>query len=782
VTGKVKVTSAGMPVAAEVAVAVADEGVLKLIDWKTPNPMKTFYAAWMHSVTAASNIMSIMRRIDPNTGNPDEGGDFASSNDQQKVRTKFLATAFWAPSLVTDSNGEATFTFTAPDNLTTFRVMATAADAGAKFGAGELPLLVTKPIVIDPVLSRFVRAGDNATIGVMINNRTAKAGTANITMSATGLTLGQASGSVVVPANGKARLDFAVTALDVEQAAVTFTAILNGDKDAMTVNVPIVRTPVIEQRLEAAVALDASTPFTKTIVADPNARIDQSHVTITLDRTGLGDLEPSLRYLVEYPYGCLEQTMSRMVPLVAARELSQSLGGDLVHNDKATSYVKIAVAKLARHQHEDGMFSLWPNSQTYPHLTAYAIWALDQAERGGAKIPAGVVNRGIDALDAWAASADTGQLVNAEHGGALAMATYVAAVRGKPLAAVMGRLYENRALLPQYGRSFLWRAMAKAKAPTSQIADIRQLVMGGIKVAGASASVQEANPSYDHMHSNARATAMALDAFVELAPKDPMTQQLATGLLAQRNSTGAWDNTQENLWSIIALANFAKRTSAGSAKAAITIGGKPFATPTLQGATIATIRVPMQTIISEELTIRSDTRINATIRSASTMKKPLGAATNGFTISRRYLDEKGNAVNAVRAGDIITVSVKVSSADSQSWVAIADMLPAGFEPLNPKLSSGASKHQDDDADDGDYDSWFVTYAELRDDRALWFIDRLDAGEHEVSYRVRATMAGVFTAPAATVEAMYQPTKNARTDVTTVNIGSSTTSIATTGKQ
>src|SRR5690606_16165511 len=111
VNGVVRVTSAGQPVNAEVSVSVADEGVLQLIAYRTPDPMKTFYASWGLGVDNATNLNRIARVNDPSLGDPDEGGDSGEEDEGDRVRSNFVASAFWAPMLVTDERGEARFTF-----------------------------------------------------------------------------------------------------------------------------------------------------------------------------------------------------------------------------------------------------------------------------------------------------------------------------------------------------------------------------------------------------------------------------------------------------------------------------------------------------------------------------------------------------------------------------------------------------------------------------------------------------------------------------------------------
>nr|MBA3542683.1 hypothetical protein [Deltaproteobacteria bacterium] len=189
VSGTIKVTHRGAPVKAEVSLSAADEGILQLIAYQTPNPMKTFYASYGLGVDSATTWNRVARLADPEGGDADEGGDSERASDGQRVRSNFVASAYWAPLLVTNARGEIAFAFTAPDNLTAFRLMAVAADAGDRFGAGEQRLVVNKPLMAAPALPRFLRTGDTASVGVVIHNTTDAAGPATVTARAVGAAL-----------------------------------------------------------------------------------------------------------------------------------------------------------------------------------------------------------------------------------------------------------------------------------------------------------------------------------------------------------------------------------------------------------------------------------------------------------------------------------------------------------------------------------------------------------------------------------------------------------------
>ncbi|HTM22895.1 MAG TPA: MG2 domain-containing protein, partial [Kofleriaceae bacterium] len=247
VTGTITVTSAGQPVAAELSLSVADEGVLQLIDYKTPDPMAAFYAPWGLGMDNATNWNRIARLNDPTVIDPDEGGD-SGDGGEQKVRSKFVSSAYWAPALVTDASGKVEFSFTAPDNLTAFRLMAVAADDATRFGSGDVRMTVKKPLLAQPVLPRFLTADDDAEVGITVHNYTGAAGTATVTARAVGATLRESQATVALARDGNARVRFHARAADAESARFTFAVTMGKFDDAVAVAVPIGRGRFIDNQ------------------------------------------------------------------------------------------------------------------------------------------------------------------------------------------------------------------------------------------------------------------------------------------------------------------------------------------------------------------------------------------------------------------------------------------------------------------------------------------------------------------------------------------------------
>lgn len=761
VTGTITVTHDGRPVAAEVALSVADEGVLALIDYRTPDPMKTFYAAFGLGVDAGTNWNRIARLADPTSGDPDEGGDMAGPDDGQRIRSKFVSSAYWAPALVTDARGQARFEFAAPDNLTAFRLMAAAADAGDRFGAGEGRITVTKPVLAQTVLPRFFTVGDTASVGVIVHNRTDAGGTALVTARATGVTLASATGKVEVAAGGSARIRFAARVDDAASAQLEFAVALGGHRDVVRVDLPVTRPRVRTPRLVAVGQLGGA-PVEVAAATPASAIAGESELTITIDRTGLGDLEPSLRYLVEYPYGCLEQTMSSFIPLAKAKDLAASMNLAALQGTRADQFLAAGVAKVVRHQQGDGHFSLWPQSQTYPHLTALALFGLGEARKAGVAVPEDAMVRGREALARWMAERDS--WTRRGDTAVIAMSAYLLAASGHPDHGVLARLYDQRANLPPWGLAFLARALHAAPAPRgkAQLAEVVKLLRARVTVDGERALVADGHDDVDSelMSSDVRSSAMVLAALLEVAPRDPLIDRLVRGLDGARTPDGRWVNTQDNVWTLIALADYARRAGTGQAEVRVTSGSRTLQAATLTGGQVVVVRTRPSELTGGALAITGTGPVHYRVRAVDVTVDAGAPISRGFTIQRAYLVD-GKETTTFQAGQLVTVRLTVDAPAGARWIALVDPIPAGFEAVNPRLASAGGSGAGHD--------WVWSHQELRDDAARWFADDLYPGKHEMTYQVRATLDGSFAAGPAMIEAMYDPSMMARTAAARVTI-------------
>jgi alpha-2-macroglobulin len=771
VAGVVRLMSGGKPVVGEVALSVADEGVLQLIAYKTPDPMKAFFASWGLGVDAGTNWNRIARLNDPmGEEDPEEGGD-SGSREGGKIRSRFVSSAFWDPHLVTDERGEVRFRFTAPDNLTAFRVMAVAADDGTRFGSGESRVTIKKPLLAMPILPRFAGVGDTIEVGVIVHNYTGAAGRATVTAKASGVSLGRAQESVELADGASQRVRFSGKVGERAEAKLEFAVAMGAHKDALAVTLPIERGLFVDKKLLARGALggEGAPPSIEVPVAwDAAVLPGDSSLTVTVDRTGLAELEPSLRYLVEYPYGCLEQTLSRFIPLAKAKDLARSLDLAGLEGTKMDAFLRAGAAKVVRHQHADGNFSLWPSGETYPHLTVYALYGLSEARRAGVKVDERAVADGLEAMKRWALDGKRVLGGNAEAG-TVAMAAYLMADLGAADAGLNARLYEARRGLPRYGQAFLLMALVEAKADAAQVKTLVDELSTSLGQSGDAVIVTETIDMREVMGSDVRSTAIVTSALLAAAPDHPVIERLVAGLKKAQLPSGRWYNTQDNLYGLVALADYARTRGQGSARVVVKMGGKQLVARTVKGGKPLVLRRSLGAVAPGPLTIESDGRALYAIRlDEARVERGAAALDKGMTVTREYLDpDTLQPIGSPKANQLVRVKLTVNTAGERRYVALRDRLPAGLEPVNSRLATEKGDAAEQRNTGWRPPTWVHT--DLRDDGATAFADYLPAGAHVFEYNARATLPGEFSVLPAEVEAMYEPDVRGRTAAGTMKV-------------
>jgi uncharacterized protein YfaS (alpha-2-macroglobulin family) len=766
--------SAGRPVQAEVALSAADEGVLSLIAFKTPDPMATFYEPWGLGVQTASQYERIAHLPEPGAQRYATGGDGAGRPGT--MRSRFLATAYWNPAVQTDAAGRATVRFAAPDNLTAYRLMAVAADAGDRFGSGERAFTVRKPLQLLAALPRFVTAGDTLRAGVVVVNETGAAGTAVVAADPSGLAItGDRRRSVAVAAGARVPVLFSLRAEKEGHARMRFTAALGAEQDGLELALPV-NDPAPWETEPVAVGRTDGT-FTARVALPEGARAEGATLEVSLDPHGLAGIEEGLRALIEYPYGCLEQTTSRVVPLVAVEELSRSLGLHDLDGPRLRGFLRAGLAKIMRFQNDDGGFSLWVGGHSEMYLTAFALWGLSIARDAGHAVDAARMEAGIAYLRRRLGDDRKDEAVHDELGeqGSRAFAVHVLALLGHPEPGHTARLAEAADTLPRFGQAFLARALAATAgrdAPGVKALLDKLLTSARRGSDGLLIPESEGPRLAWYMSSDVRTSAIATDALLDLRPEEPRLPDLVRGLLAERSRDGAWPTTQDNLYTLVALTRYAKAQRPSTVKATAEVGGKTivdarggFASGLLRRGSVPLARA----LAAGEVVIRADGgpvhyAVHARFRRD---RAALVERHAGIAVRREILDaQSGAPIDHAALNQVVRVRVTASADGWPPHVAIVDRLPAGLEALNTRFVTTGSGG----AEDEHRNEYWIDARELRDDRVAVFADELWYLDHGFEYLARATTVGTFVQPPAVAEAMYQPGVGGRTTVGTFVVG------------
>jgi len=781
--------AAGRGVRGEIAFSAADAGVLNLVGYTLPDPFDTFYGERALGVTTSQTLADLVKQRNYGLKEMDEGGG-GGDESQRGVRKDFRPQAHWAPAVQTDDRGRARVTFRLPESLTTFRLMAAALTAGNQFGRGETDIVVTKPLALTPALPRFARLDDTFEAGVLITNRTGAPGDATVSVEAEGLTLTGPPSQTVTVASGETReVRFAWASEAAGDATLRFTARLSNETDAFEVGLPV-SLPTVKSTQATFASTESSA---EEVLRLPGNLIPSlGHFQARVASTALVGLEGAAEYLFEYPYGCLEQRTSRIRPLLAGGALLDLFDIDVLGGER-DSLVTDWLQSLPGYWMGSG-FSLWRGDYyVHPYVSAYVVLALAEARDAGFRIPETIATQAVEALAYSVANASErpDYLNDASWNDTRALMLYALGRHSRFLDQEINdlatRVTANGAPISMDGRSHLLRLLIHRNAPLFQIQKQRLIdsIVQALRVESTTAYLTAAQgPAAGWIFaSDTRSTAFGLAALIETRPPEEtrlLVERMVRYLLENR-SGDHWASTQENAAVIDALRLYqeAYEEDAANFTATIALAGRSVLEASFSGRTLdthdaATSLEGLTAGASLPVQIRKDGTGNLyyTLRLESFSSDPVAALDQGLSIERRFqrIDQSGQPVGAsettggktvtLDAGELVRVTIRLTSPADRNYVVVDDALPAGLEAVNDAFATTNREYLQDTGSDRWWGSFNRT--EMRDDRVVLFADYLTRGEHTYTYVARATTAGTFIHPPAQAEGMYQPETNGRT--------------------
>jgi uncharacterized protein YfaS (alpha-2-macroglobulin family) len=843
---QVDVTDAqGLPAGAEVTVAVVDEGVLSLIGYQTPDPAAVIWGlraselalrdtrellpdqraevaleGAVHNQPAQKEISAGVPSPEPavqiqaskivisgdnmRENKPAPPSDAPSDGKAReegeaepaaRVRERFATTAYYMATHQTDAQGRVKVEVTLPDNLTTFRVMAVAVGKEDRFGAGQSAVTITQPLLLRAALPRFANVSDRFEANVVVNNETGQEGSLTVTMTPGGdaapAPLGELTQTVTLGKGEARELSFPVETPRAGEASFAFAARFEGREGLRAQDGVLGRVQV--QRpvtTESFAAYGETTGAVSQPLALPEGVFeDVGGLEVTLSSTLLTNLQDAMAYLIEYPYGCLEQTASRLLPLLVLKDLVvrfRIAGLDAVGMDRM---IADGLERLSSLQSYSGGFRFWPGSATaHPYTTAWAVLVLGEARRRDHAVDGELMRRALDYLtEALRRGADpeTGEpldeVTRSLLGAVLALEEPARLEQGQALEPLLAKQGE----LPIFARALLAVAFSGVEGGGSKAEGL--MVGIGDEAVEEASDVHFAEPARDNLagyfDTDTRTDAIALWAYLRVRPEDPLVPKAARGLMEAR-VRGRWGNTQENAWSLLALSAYAARyeREVPDFLARLWVGEALAVERAFQGRQLepAGASVSMKALReggARELVVAKEGQGRLYYRLGLTWAPQaldLPMKEEGFTILRRYEVLEAGAAQPVEgaevevpAGAYVKVNLLMVVPTERHWVVVEDLLPAGLEPVNLGLKTalGSLRSQVSTRHTGGWGwGWEARFdhTEQRDDRVLLFADRLSPGVYEHSYVARATSPGSFYLPPAKIAEMYQPEVYGRT--------------------
>ncbi|MCA9524356.1 MAG: hypothetical protein KC609_25485, partial [Myxococcales bacterium] len=744
---------------------------------------------------------SLQPRLVPLGGSvnlPHRGPGLAPRTTAKGLRTAFADTALWLPTIKTDAQGIAKVTLTYPENLTSWAVRALAVDPSTRVGRAKLRVVTTKRLVARLETPRFLVEGDRVTFAAVVHNKTAKPMTVTLNLTMPAMLLkaeGTLSRSLVLPPHAEKRLDFRATVLKRGKAELTLHATGGGEEDGLKLELPIAAYGADTMVTRSGVLRKAGRLHLAFQVPGQRRR-ETTALTLVLEPSMGGVLLSALPYLIDYPYGCVEQTMSRFLPAALVARTLKKLGIRLdripalkekaslrhplgrahawwkapVFDDaRLASVVHSGLARLYRMQHSDGGWGWWSGGTSDPMMSAYVVMGLAEAKRAGHEVRKTVLTRGFSYL--------ASELERLKAGPLRVYLGYVLSLDKRLKRGALDESFAKRDALSPYVRALLALALQQSGSTAKAQLVTDNLIDGAwIDKTNGTASFKPVRSGYWWWYNERVETvAWALRAVMAIRPQHALRHAFAKWLVLNRQGN-RWSHTRSTAMAIYALTRYL--ASAGelspSYRAIVKINGKSVKELRVTSQNVLTVDGALlrsgAAIADGPLTIDVELVGKGTLYASAFLRyfskeRRIPAQGNELFVKRQYFKlvpqtttrETWRGTIKVRSykrlpltenatldpGDLVEVQLTVDVKNDYSYLVFEDYKPAGLEAVD--LKSGYR-----------FQHGLSYQLELRDRKAAFFVRRLAQGMQVLSYRLRASVPGTFNAMPHQSHAMYAP--------------------------
>ena len=766
------------PLAGEVTLWLVDEAVLSLAKEGPLDPLGTLVPpnARLSSIRDTRNLVTgrLEQQDEEPGGDGSEDSDRPGTAGKPVVRKNFQTIPHYQATLLVGASGKVVVPVKLSDDLTNFRVRAVAASGSARFGFDSSTLKVRLPVLVQPQLPRFVRQGDRfwgGGVGRLVEGAEGP-GTAEVTFRgpvdakafSTPVTLTRdAAHSILAPVTVRT-----LAADTAAQLTVHMEMVRTSDKvgDAFEVKLPVLPDRSVEQFAYFDSWKDGR--ITLRPFPEPVRPGTAAESVVVSSAPGVLELASALDYLSRYPYGCLEQRLSQLIPSLEQGSLLQSLGLQNQFSTNTPSWVKHLLEDLPLHQDNAGFFAYWPGGPGDVQLTATAVEFLADARKAGLPVPATVEERAVKALERSLRS-DFVRLDRTYRYEEEAAVLRALMRIGKIDENYLAELYQSRSNLSATGLADLASAMnIRPAAYGSNLSTLKgelwdtvtlKLVAGKSTVGGIS---RDGTYTRGYLGSNTATLSAVFEALLRMDPSDKRQAFLRDALVSKGSATDGFGTTFDNRRGVSALGTYVALAKEDSPRSEVTLGS---ALPVVVDGKHK----------AAHLALTSDTLPNAKVSGG-----PVGARVSyrylpaapgdqvvaraqGFVVERTttfiapgspatlpQTDAHGQK-HKLAMGEVAELHTRITTDEDRYQVALVVPFAAGVEPLNPALDNASS-----DAKPSQADSLVADYVQRLDHEVRYFFLRLPRGTHSFHFRVRATIEGSFVHPAPYAEALYHP--------------------------
>ncbi len=745
---------AGMPRKGEVSLFFVDEGILSLTAFKTPDPWEHFMAKRALGLSVYDMydmLMPLESRetplLRPGGGAGAEMAALRAGLSPVSARS-FLMLSIFAGNFPTDDQGAFETELTLPEFSGKGRLMAVAA-SGDAFGNAEANIVMARDITVELSLPRAVSPGDEFFAPLKLFSTASKGKRVTVKITADGPLSIKGKREFIADLGEKsdeALFNVRLTAgPGAGMSYLSMTAEYDGETIVQELDLPV-RPANPRIALSGSGVAKGGESAAIPIPRSWFPGTEEGRLVLS-DFPAL-DLLGAASFLVTYPYGCLEQTVSSAWPLLVLPDLAADIDPALADREQVKSALDRKIRQIGAMQLYQGAFAPWPGlSAPYPWGSVYAAHFLTEAKKGGVQVPADLLAGALSYVRSLLPQMpdDNSDWKMRENMTLKAYASYVLALAGEPPLGWMAHIKENSAHLRGSGAVFLAGAYALSSKTSGPLKDLGTL----------SPTLRERDETT--MESASRTDALKLLMWTDTDPLSAPAAELAGKLIAEARKN-AWSTTQSNAMGVLALGRWTEKTREARKPFSAVLtdsGGKEIASFSDGGR----VSLDLKDIREGDLTLEVSGKGSAYYAwtAAGVPEEAPAPASKGVSVERTWKDRNGRDITKAAVmdrGDRIEVTLTITPSAPLRDLIVTDMIPGGMEIENERLAGGADLPPSPNRTYG-------VRAEMRDDRLLLFIDYLEK-PMEYKYLLRAVSRGTFTVPPLAAEGMYEPDTGAVT--------------------
>ena len=738
--------------------AIVDDGLLDLTNFKTPDPWNEFYAREALGIRTWDMYDDVLGASGGRYSSLFSTGGDASLKPADAKANRFKPVVKFIGPFYLAKGKQQTHTLKLPMYVGSVRAMVVAGQDGA-YGNAEKTAFVRTPLMLLSTLPRVLSTQEEITVPVNVfaMENQVKNVTVSLETSGAGVQItGNRQQSLTFDQLGDQLAYFTLkTGSKTGKATIHLTASGNGQQTKETIEIEVRNpNPVVTLRNSQWIEAGQEAELSYTLAGSSSAN---NQVQLEVSRIPSVDISRRFDFLYNYQHHCTEQLTSKALPLLF---VSQFKAVDEQEAEKIKTNVQEAIRQIYARQLPNGGFVYWPgNAVADEWITSYTGMFLTLAQEKGYAVHPNVLNKWKRFQRAAAQNwrmpqeASNWQIWQSELQQAFRL--YTLALAGAPEYGAMNRMKEQPGLSIQAK----WR-LAAAYALTGKMKPAGELVYNAETTVIPYSSMNLIYGSSD------RDEAMILETLI-LMKRDRDALQQAKKVsqnLAQEN----WFSTQSTAFALMAMGRLAEQLSGTldftwswngkqqpAVKSAKAVFEKEIATSPKSGT--VSVKNQGKGALSVDLITRTQL-----------LNDTLPAIADNIRLDVKYTDMAGSPISVedIRQGtdfmSAVTLS-NISGTSDYSNLALTHIIPSGWEIYNERMIvPEASSSNSNEANTPESSADKYTYKDIRDDRVLTYFDLRRGESKTFTVRLQATYAGNFILPAIQCEAMYDAAVQART--------------------